>query len=45
MDEILGGYWQILDRSGKKIILLSPMDKLQTFFKRVVGHVNQLVKN
>jgi len=23
--EILGGYWQILDRSGKKIILLSPL--------------------
>jgi len=25
MAEILGGYWQILDRSGKKIILLSPL--------------------
>jgi len=24
MAEILGGYWQILDGSGKKIILLSP---------------------
>ena len=25
MAKILGGYWQILDRSGKKIILLSPL--------------------
>jgi len=25
MAEILGRYWQILDRSGKKIILLSPL--------------------
>jgi len=25
MAEILGGYWQILDRSGKKIIILSPL--------------------
>ena len=25
MAEILQGYWQILDRSGKKIILLSPL--------------------
>jgi len=25
MTESLGGYWQILDRSGKKIILLSPL--------------------
>jgi len=25
MVEILGWYWQILDRSGKKIILLSPL--------------------
>jgi len=25
MTEILGGYWQILDRSGKKIILLTPL--------------------
>jgi len=25
MAEISGGYWQILDRSGKKIILLSPL--------------------
>jgi len=25
MAEILGGYWQILDRSGKKIILLLPL--------------------
>ena len=25
MAEILGGYWQLLDRSGKKIILLSPL--------------------
>ena len=24
-EEILGGYWQILDRSGKKIILISPL--------------------
>jgi len=28
MAEILGGYWQLLDRSGKKIILLSPMTTL-----------------
>ena len=27
MAEILGGYWQILDRSGKKIVLLSPQVK------------------
>ena len=27
MAEILQGYWQILDRSGKKIILLSPLAK------------------
>jgi len=25
MAEILGGYWQTLDRSGKTIILLSPL--------------------
>jgi len=25
--EILGGYWQILDRSGKKIILLSSLGR------------------
>jgi len=25
MAEILQGYWQTLDRSGKKIILLSPL--------------------
>jgi len=25
MAEILGGYWQMLDGSGKKIILLSPL--------------------
>jgi len=25
MAEILGGYWQILDHSGKKIVLLSPL--------------------
>jgi len=25
MVEILQGYWQILDRSGKKFILLSPL--------------------
>ena len=30
MAEILGGYWQILDRSGKKIILLSPLDVKHT---------------
>jgi len=31
MAEILGGYWQILDRSGKKIILLSPPDKCGSY--------------
>jgi len=28
MAEILGRYWQILDRSGKKIILLSSLGSL-----------------
>jgi len=32
MTEILGGYWQILDRSGKKIILLSPLVTTETAF-------------
>jgi len=31
MAEILVGYWQILDRSGKKIILLSPLPGRQFF--------------
>jgi len=31
MAEILGRYWQILDRSGKKIILLSPLAVRNTF--------------
>jgi len=32
MAEILGRYWQILDRSGKKIILLSPLYVGAEFF-------------
>ena len=33
MAEILQGYWQILDRSGKKIILLSPLRIKQTHLR------------
>jgi len=40
MAEILGGYWQILDRSGKKIILLSPLPAVYSIPSQLIKHIN-----
>ena len=45
MAEILGGYWQILDRSGKKIILLSPLIKSHCYIAEVVCQSSLLPHN
>jgi len=37
MAEISGRYWQILDRSGQKIILLSPLTVTQSSVKPHAG--------
>jgi len=43
MAEILGWYWQILDRSGKKIILLLPLT--DSHLKRYQPEVENFKQN